>query len=163
MKVVILEVAYSCNSKCKFCYNPWGVSKENGKEQRNSDSDINKYLKAEILPKNDFFHIIDKLKKWGVDSLGFSGGEPLLNPDIFEIAAYAKEQGFKNSLLTNGMLVKKFAKEIADNFDVVQISLHGTQQTHDNLTGINGFSECNEWKNCSHGLQCFGFYGYSCQ
>lgn len=138
MKVVILEVAYSCNSKCKFCYNPWGVSKENGKEQRNSDSDINKYLKAEILPKNDFFHIIDKLKKWGVDSLGFSGGEPLLNPDIFEIAAYAKEQGFKNSLLTNGMLVKKFAKEIADNFDVVQISLHGTQQTHDNLTGING-------------------------
>lgn len=137
MKVVILEVAYSCNSECKFCYNPW-KSNENGKKQKNNGGDINKYLRTEILPKKDFIHIIDKLKKWGAGFLGFSGGEPLTNPDIFEIAAYAKEQGFKNSLLTNGLLVKKFAKKIADNFDLVQISLHGIQKTHDYLTGING-------------------------
>lgn len=126
MKVVILEVAYSCNAKCKFCYNPWGAS--NGKL----------YPQAKVLPKQDFFHIIDKLKKWGADTLAFSGGEPLLNPDVFEIAAYSREQGFKNSLLTNGLLIENKAKEIADNFDVVQISLHGTERIHDRLTGSRG-------------------------
>jgi radical SAM protein with 4Fe4S-binding SPASM domain len=126
MKVVILEVGYSCNVRCKFCYNPWGASK--GK----------RYPQAKVLPKRDFFHIIDKLKQWGVDTLAFSGGEPLLNPDIFEIASYSKEQGFKNSLLTNGLLVESHAREIAENFDVVQISLHGTEKTHDMLTGSKG-------------------------
>jgi radical SAM protein with 4Fe4S-binding SPASM domain len=126
MKVAILEVAYSCNVKCKFCYNPWGAS--NGK----------RYPQAKVLSRNDFFRIIDKLKKWGVDTLAFSGGEPLLNKDIFEIAAYSREQGFKNSLLTNGILVESMAKKIAENFDVVQVSLHGTEQTHDKLTGSKG-------------------------
>lgn len=126
MKVVILELAYACNVRCTFCYNPWGAS--NGQ----------RYPLKKVLTKNEFFHIIDKLKKWGVDTLAFSGGEPLLNPDIFEIAAYSKEKGFKNSLLTNGVLIEKLSDKIAEGFDVVQISLHGTERTHDLLTGSYG-------------------------
>jgi radical SAM protein with 4Fe4S-binding SPASM domain len=126
MKIVILEVSFSCNAKCSFCYNPWEASSGE------------RYPQAKVLPKTDFFLIIDKLKRWGVDTIGFSGGEPLLNQDIFEIAAYSKEQGIRNSLLTNGMLVENMAKEVADNFDQVQISLHGKEQTHDKLTGIKG-------------------------
>lgn len=123
MKFVILEVGYSCNAACKFCYNAWRTSKKQ------------KYPEAQVLSKASFFSIIDSLKKWGVDTLGFSGGEPLLNPDLFEIAAYAKANGFKNSLLTNGILASKFASQIAENFEVVQISLQGLQATHDKLTG----------------------------
>ncbi len=126
MKVVILEVAYSCNASCKFCYNPW---RARGKQP---------YPDAQVLPKPHFFSIIDKLKKWGADSLAFSGGEPLLNPDVFEIAAYSKENGLRNSLLTNGLLVEEHAKEIADTFNVVQISLHGKERVHDALTGKKG-------------------------
>jgi radical SAM protein with 4Fe4S-binding SPASM domain len=124
--VAILEVAYSCNVKCQFCYNPW------------RGSHGNRYTQARTLPKSGFIKIIEKLKEWGVDSLAFSGGEPLLNKDIFEIAAHSKELGFKNSLLTNGLLVERCAEQIAESFDVVQVSLHGTEQTHDRLTGRKG-------------------------
>lgn len=75
------------------------------------------------------------MKQWGVDTLAFSGGEPLLNPDLFEIAAYSKANGFKNSLLTNGILASEFSSQIAENFEVVQISLQGLEATHDKLTG----------------------------
>ncbi|MFX0136092.1 MAG: radical SAM/SPASM domain-containing protein [Candidatus Hodarchaeota archaeon] len=126
MKVVILEVSNSCNIKCQFCYNPW------------QELDGNKYSKVKILPKKDFFWIIDKLKNWGATNLGFSGGEPLLNSEIFDIAEYSKEHGFKNSLLTNGMLIGKYSEKIAEFFDIVQISLHGIEKTHDQLTGRIG-------------------------
>jgi MoaA/NifB/PqqE/SkfB family radical SAM enzyme len=124
--VAILEVAYSCNMKCQFCYNPW------------RGSHGNRYTQARTLPKSGFIKIIEKLKEWGVDSLAFSGGEPLLNKDIFEIAAHSKELGFKNSLLTNGLLVERCAEQIAESFDVVQVSLHGTEHIHDRLTGRKG-------------------------
>lgn len=126
MKVAILEVAYSCNLYCKFCYNPWQAT------------GVQQYYKKKVLSPRDFFTIIDKLKEWGVDNLAFSGGEPLLNKDIFEIARYSKNRGFKNSLLTNGLLCAKLAKEIAENFNVVQISIHGLKETHEELTGVKG-------------------------
>lgn len=125
MKAIILEIAYSCNVRCTFCYNPWRSEK-------------GQYPQSKVLSKESFFLIIDKLKKWGADTLAFSGGEPLLNPDIFEIAAYAREQGFENSLLTNGILAKRIAEEMAENFSLVLISLHGTQNVHDKLTGKKG-------------------------
>lgn len=40
--------------------------------------------------------------------------------------------------MTNGKLVESLSKKIAENFDVVQVSLHGTEQTHDKLTGSKG-------------------------
>lgn len=125
MKIAILETAYSCNVNCLFCYNPWRAKRE-------------KYLQGSVLSKEGFLVIIDKLKKWGVDTLAFSGGEPLLNPDIFEIAAHSKEKGFRNSLLTNGILVESMAEKIVESFSVVQISLHGTEPTHDRITGRRG-------------------------
>lgn len=126
MKFAILEVSYACNAACSFCYNAWRAPKKEP------------YRTSQVLPKASFFSIIDKLKAWGVDTLGYSGGEPLLNADIFEIAAYSKKMGFKNSLLTNGMLLEKYSKSVATNFNVVQISLHGTQRAHDSLTGREG-------------------------
>lgn len=126
MKFAILEVSYACNVDCSFCYNAWRSGRKNSYPTRN------------VLPKSSFFSIIDRLKAWGVNTLGYSGGEPLLNRDIFEIATYSKKMGFKNSLLTNGVLLEKYAEEVASNFNVVQISLHGTQQVHDSLTGLEG-------------------------
>ncbi len=126
MKEVVLEIAYSCNAECLFCCNPW----------RNPKGAP--YPQGEVLDKKGFCIVIDKLRDWGTKTIIFSGGEPLLNPDVFEIAAYSKEQGLRNALLTNGMLVERFSKEIGENFEMVQISLHGTEKTHDMLTGIKG-------------------------
>lgn len=123
LKVVNLEVAYSCNMNCKFCYNPWKYSEKK------------EYHQQKTLPADEFYQVIDKLKKWGVEMLGFSGGEPLLNPEVFDIAAYSKKQGFKNSLLTNGVLVEDNAENIAKNFDAIQLPFLGLESTHNELTG----------------------------
>jgi MoaA/NifB/PqqE/SkfB family radical SAM enzyme len=48
---------------------------------------------------------MDDLKAFGVPVLILSGGEPLLRPDIFDIAARAKAMGFYVGLSTNGTLI----------------------------------------------------------
>lgn len=49
---------------------------------------------------------VDKLKELGTFSLEFTGGEPLLNPDIFQVVAYAREQRFtKVMMISNAFLM----------------------------------------------------------
>ena len=44
------------------------------------------------------------LKKWrNVDNLSIAGGEPLMYPQIMEVVSFAKEQGIKPIMLTNGL------------------------------------------------------------
>ena len=58
----------------------------------------------------------------------FTGGEPLMHPDFYEIAQEAVEQGLTVYLLTNGGLIrdKTTAKRLASVADVVQVSIDGT-------------------------------------
>lgn len=69
-----------------------------------------------------------------------SGGEPLLHPDFFDIASYAKDSGFSCGITTNGTLIDQHAaKRMVDaGIDSVTFSLDGLQDTHDwfrNSTG----------------------------
>ena len=70
---------------------------------------------------------ISDLAGFGVPVLLFSGGEPLLREDIFELANFAKEQGVKLALSTNGTLItKSMAEKIRrGGFSEVGISLDG--------------------------------------
>ena len=52
-------------------------------------------------------------RRSGVPVLILSGGEPLLRPDIFEIAARAKAMGFYVGLSTNGTLIDAAASSTA--------------------------------------------------
>ena len=76
---------------------------------------------------------MDDLKRFRVPVLILSGGEPLLRPDIFEVAARAKSMGFYVGLSTNGTLIDApLARRIgALGFDYVGISLDGLKETHD--------------------------------
>ena len=65
-------------------------------------------------------------------ALILSGGEPLLRPDLFEIAARARELGLFLALSTNGTLIDAAAaRRIAARFDYVGVSLDGRPPTHD--------------------------------
>jgi heme d1 biosynthesis radical SAM protein NirJ len=68
-----------------------------------------------------------------VPVLILSGGEPLLRPDVFDIAARAKTLGFYVGLSTNGTLIDAaLAAWMATvQFDYVGISLDGRRETHD--------------------------------
>jgi len=74
--------------------------------------------------------------------VSFSGGEPLLRRDLFDIATHARNQGHEISLFTNGTLIQdaKTAHRLAEWFDWIQISLDGaTPAVHDAFRGAGTF------------------------
>ncbi len=71
----------------------------------------------------------------------FSGGEPLCRPDLFELIAYAKEQGLIPALATNGTLIDEpmAGRIAASGVERVSISLDGaTSEMHDRMRQLKG-------------------------
>jgi radical SAM protein with 4Fe4S-binding SPASM domain len=121
--IVVWNITRRCNLKCVHCY---------------SDSDARDFpgeLKWEECRK-----VIDNLASFRVPGLLLSGGEPLIHPLFFFIALYAREQGLRLTLSTNGTLITPgIAKKLRDvGFAYVGISLDGIGATHDKFRGRNG-------------------------
>jgi heme d1 biosynthesis radical SAM protein NirJ len=121
--VVIWNLIRRCNLTCRHCYS---IS---------ADVDFPGELNTAQV-----FKVMDDLKKFRVPVLILSGGEPLLRPDIFEIAARAKHMGFYVGLSTNGTLIDApLARRIGGlGFDYVGISLDGLKATHDRFRRKQG-------------------------
>jgi Fe-coproporphyrin III synthase len=121
--VVIWNLIRRCNLTCKHCY------------ALSADHDY-----AGELDTAEVFSVMDDLRAYQVPVLILSGGEPLLRPDLFEIAARAKAQRFYVGLSTNGTLIDTpLAERIhAAGFDYVGISLDGIAATHDKFRRLNG-------------------------
>ena len=112
---VLFEITKKCNWKCDFCY----------AECNNDD----------ILSTNDMKKIIDDLHNYGVIDLTFTGGEPLLRKEAFDIFNYAKEKGFALTLYTNGSLINESNIDLIKKmFGSVEVSLHSyNYEIHDNI------------------------------
>jgi len=124
--VVIWNLIRRCNLTCKHCYS---IS---------ADHDY-----AGELSTDEVCTVMDDLKAFQVPVLILSGGEPLLRPDIFDIAARAKAMRFYVGLSTNGTLIDApMADRIAAlGFDYVGISLDGIGATHDRFRRLEGAYE----------------------
>ena len=121
--VVIWNLIRRCNLTCKHCYS---IS---------ADTDFpNELSTAQI------FEVMDDLKQFGVPVLILSGGEPLLHPDIFDIARRSKDLGFYTALSTNGTLIDENNIEqiAAMGFDYLGISIDGIAETHDKFRRKKG-------------------------
>jgi radical SAM protein with 4Fe4S-binding SPASM domain len=83
---------------------------------------------------------IRDLADFGVPVLLFSGGEPLLREDLFELASLAGEQGIRLALSTNGTLIPEaIAQKLSSlNFAEVGISLDGVGPSNDRFRGKSG-------------------------
>ena len=83
---------------------------------------------------------MDDLKAFRVPVLILSGGEPLLRPDIFDIAKRAKAKGFYVGLSSNGTLITEAnIGRIAEcDFNYVGVSLDGLGATHDKFRRLEG-------------------------
>ncbi len=121
--VVIWNLIRRCNLTCKHCYS---IS---------ADKDFPGELStAEVCT------VMDDLRAFRVPVLILSGGEPLLRPDIFDIARRAKEMGFYVGLSSNGTLIDKNNIDAiaAVGFDYVGVSLDGLNETHDRFRRKEG-------------------------
>src|SRR5690242_18809958 len=88
--------------------------------------------------------MIDELASFGRPVLIFSGGEPLVRHDIFELADYAHGKGLPIALATNGTLVDQaMARRIKDaGIYYASVSLDGCEElTHDRFRGRGAFEK----------------------
>lgn len=88
--------------------------------------------------------LIDGIAQVGSPILIMTGGEPLMRPDLFDLARYAVKAGLRAVLATNGVLITpETAAEIAAvGIPRVSVSLDGaTAEEHDAFRGVSGAFE----------------------
>ncbi|MBW2988442.1 radical SAM protein, partial [Candidatus Woesearchaeota archaeon] len=127
-KEVIIEVTDKCNLKCNYCFNRFEYKiKERGTRKELSSEEIKELL--------------SKIKEFGVGYVRFSGGEPLLRQDLFELMTYAKKLGLRVWLNTNGTLVnKQNSKKICEIVENVLIPLNGfDRESEMAVTNVDSF------------------------
>jgi len=133
--IVVWNITRNCNLKCVHCYNDSGVGK--------TFNDITTEKAKTVL---------HDLAEFGVPSVLFSGGEPLMRHDLFELMEYAGSKGLRTVISTNGTLIKAdTAQRIKDaGVSYVGISLDGIGEINDKFRGVSGaFAKAAEGiKNC---------------
>lgn len=123
-----LMVTYRCNLHCSMCDMPLKASQHLREGQQEFDT-------------NRFKGIIREFAQLGIPGIGFTGGEPLLREDIFELMAETKRHGLISHLNTNGWLLGDTQAQSIINagVDSVNISLDGaTAGTHDRIRQKEG-------------------------
>ena len=119
---VMLELTNQCNLWCRHCY----IADRPPKSE---------------LTLAEYRDVLDQLADEGTLFLTLTGGEPLIRPDFFEIASYARRKEFALTIFSNGTLI---TPEVADRLrelcpQRVEISiLGGCASTHDGITQVGG-------------------------
>jgi len=119
--IAIWNFTNRCNLACHHCY---------------SYADPNQ---EDFLTTDFILDAIDALKRGGIRFVIFSGGEPLIRRDIFDIAQAMREQGIITYLSTNGLYInEKNVDRIIDTFNYIGISIDGIEAVHDRFRGMEG-------------------------
>lgn len=124
--VVVWNVGRRCNLRCVHCYA--------------HSTDI---AYTGELTHEEGIKLIDDLTAFGSPVLLFSGGEPLMRPDIFELVEYARKQGMRAVLSTNGTLITPEVAVRLKEFGLsyVGVSLDGLEEVNDRFRGVkNAFN-----------------------
>lgn len=85
------------------------------------------------LAADDVARWSDEWVRLGVRNVILTGGEPLMHSDLFSLAAPLRERGMAIMLLSTGPLLKKYAAQVVEHFDVVLVSLDGPPAIHDEI------------------------------
>lgn len=101
---VCLFLTLNCNQLCRYCH---------------------RFLGIDEVSFEDNKKIIDRIVAEGITNVTFTGGEPLIYPNVLELVKYANQKGLKCKLITNGsMLVKKpEMREIYEYLDSITLSI----------------------------------------
>ena len=115
LKEVIISITNRCNSFCRMC----DIPKEH----------------IEELSTPQWKRVIEDAYSIGASTIVFSGGEPLLRKDIFELISYVKNNNMTACVTSNGLLIdQEKASELSlAGINVVNISIEGPKEIHNYL------------------------------
>lgn len=93
------------------------------------------------MSRGELKELINDIVDLSPESIVFSGGEPLLRDDIFELISVVKKNKINSCLVSNGTLIdNEIAKQLAAlGIGVVNISIEGPEDIHDSLRGKGVF------------------------
>ena len=122
LPMVIFFPTSRCNSRCVSC-DWWKCSGEGDLSLDEID------LVARSLPA------------LGTRIVLFSGGEPLLRPEVFDAARMFRAQGMTLHLLTSGILLERCAMDVAKEFSRVIVSLDAaTEELYQLIRGVSALT-----------------------
>ncbi|MBI4350793.1 MAG: radical SAM protein [Elusimicrobia bacterium] len=122
---VIAELTRRCPLSCRHCYLP----ETRGRAKPGRE-----------LTTARWKNILDQLAEAGALYLVFTGGEPLLRPDLPELCRRAKELNFDIRIFSTGFgLTAGLAREFREaGVSAFEISFYGRPALHDSVTGLKG-------------------------
>lgn len=130
IKEMSLELLDRCLLRCKHC------STEAGIEGKKS------------LDKDTVYSVIRQAKVLGLESLSFSGGEPFLYEDFWDVVCFARNLNISIKVYTSGVIEQggvpapidlPTSLKLSKLVDKVIVSIHGpTSSIHDEITCLEG-------------------------
>jgi Fe-coproporphyrin III synthase len=122
LPLVIFFPTSRCNSRCVSC--DWW--KQSG---------------ADDLTIEEIRGLARSLPALGTRVVVFSGGEPLLRPEVFDAAEAFTGEGIALHLLTSGVLLERFADRVARHFARVCVSLDAAdERLYERIRGVNALA-----------------------
>ncbi len=117
---LLAELTYRCPLQCPYCSNPLEIAKYQNE-----------------LSTEDWVRVMQQARKMGAAQIGFSGGEPLVRPDLEELVQEARHLGFYTNLITSGVgMDEARVKRLKDaGLDHIQISFQASDEELNNFLG----------------------------
>ena len=111
---LLAELTYACPVQCPYCSNPLQISANRKQE----------------LTTEQWIDVLSQARELGAVQLGFSGGEPLVRPDLAVLIQEATSLGFYTNLITSaiGLDAAKIAAFKAAGLNHIQIYFQGSNQ-----------------------------------
>lgn len=124
--IVVWSSTKKCNLRCIHCYS-----------NSTGECDEGELTTAEAKT------MIEDIARMGVSALLFSGGEPLIRGDFFELATLAVSKGIRVTISTNGTLITPETAEKLKALGVTYagISFDGIGEINDHFRGVSGAFE----------------------
>jgi len=125
LNTVYLHITKACNLQCSYCYFQAGKPF------------------VDELSKQELLLILEDLCKLKPKRIVFTGGEPLLRKEIFEIVRDVRNQFcIRLCISTNGTLINENnSVHLVECFDEIRISIDGTQAVNDAIRGTGTFEK----------------------
>jgi len=123
LQEAIFSITNRCNLRCRMCDIPFN--------------------KTEELTTDELKKAIKDLSMIGARTVVFSGGEPLLREDIFDLISFARSNHLNACITSNGALIDKetASKLKKAGVNVVNISVEGNKKAHEYLRGEGNFDK----------------------
>jgi MoaA/NifB/PqqE/SkfB family radical SAM enzyme len=118
LPILVMMPHSRCNCRCVMC----DIWKANNEKKELTIEEIERHLSA-----------FEKLR---VREVVLSGGEALMHNNLFALCRLLRKRKIKVTLLSTGLLLRKFAKEVTENIDEVIVSLDGSREVHNKIRNV---------------------------